>query len=49
MMDSSTNLDIEPGEMNVTQYRCLDCKSTFRAIGKKVSCPSCQSDSVKKI
>ncbi len=48
MVDSSTSIDIESAEMG-TEYRCMDCDTKFRALGKKIRCPSCQSNNVKKI
>ncbi|KAF5424441.1 MAG: hypothetical protein C00003105_00774 [ANME-2 cluster archaeon HR1] len=28
-------------------YECNDCGNKFQGIGKKVTCPACQSNSVK--
>ena len=47
LVDSSTSIDIDSGEIG-TQYKCLDCGTKFRALGKKICCPSCQSANVKK-
>ncbi len=49
LVDSSASMDIEAGEISAVQYKCMDCNSKFRGIGKKISCPSCQSVNVKKI
>ncbi len=48
LVDSSTTIDIESGEMG-TEYRCMDCDTRFRALGKRITCPSCQSTKVKKL
>ncbi len=48
LVDSSTSIDIESSEMG-TEYRCMDCDTKFRGLGKRISCPSCQSNNVKKI
>ncbi len=48
LVDSSTSIDIESGELG-TQYRCEDCGTKFRGIGKKIRCPSCESTNVKKV
>ncbi len=47
--DSSVNVEIEEGELVTEQYKCIDCNSRFRGIGKKVMCPSCQSANVTKV
>ena len=49
MMDSSSSVDIDSGELNVVQYVCKDCENKFQALGKKIRCPSCQSTNVKKV
>ena len=28
-------------------YNCKDCGNSFKGLGKKVVCPSCQSDNVE--
>ena len=45
--DSSVSVDIDSEEIVAIEYKCVDCSSKFRALGKKVSCPSCQSKNVK--
>ncbi len=49
LVDSSTSVDIDPGEISATQYKCIDCNTRFKGIGKKISCPSCESVNVKKV
>jgi len=49
LIDASTSMDIESGEIGTTQYRCMDCDTIFKGIGKKTICPSCQSANVKKV
>ncbi len=48
-VDSSASVEIEEGAVIGVQYKCMDCDSRFKALGKKVSCPSCESTNVKKI
>jgi DNA-directed RNA polymerase subunit RPC12/RpoP len=47
--DSSVNVEIEEGNLVTEQYKCIDCNSKFRGIGKKIRCPSCQSANVMKV
>ena len=47
--DSSVSVDIDSEEITANQYRCMDCKTNFKGLGKKISCPSCQSKNVKKM
>jgi cytochrome c-type biogenesis protein CcmH/NrfF len=47
--DSSVNVEIEEGDLVTEQYKCIDCNSRFRGIGKKIRCPACQSANVTKI
>ncbi len=49
MADSSTNIDLDTGDLNACQYKCLDCDTKFKAIGKKVNCPSCESTNIKSV
>ena len=39
--------DIDIGKLKTKKYRCLSCGNKFKSIGKKVVCPSCQSDNVE--
>ena len=48
LADSSTSIDIN-SEYIGTQYKCSDCETKFRGLGKKIKCPSCESTNVKKI
>ncbi len=47
--DTSVSVDIDPDDIVAIQYRCMDCKTNFKGLGKKISCPSCQSTNVKKM
>ena len=31
----------------IKKYKCLDCGNDFKGLGKKVICPSCQSENVE--
>ncbi|WP_187115410.1 hypothetical protein [Methanobrevibacter oralis] len=33
-------------KIKTKKYKCHDCGNTFKGLGKKVVCPSCQSDNV---
>lgn len=48
LADSSGSIDIDTENIG-DQYRCIDCSTKFRGIGKNVRCPSCESTRVKKI
>ena len=48
LVDSSTTVDIESGELNASEYQCLECRNKFKAFGKRIRCPSCMSVKVKK-
>lgn len=47
LVDSSTSVDIDSVEIG-EKYQCINCKTKFRGIGKKVHCPSCDSVDIKK-
>ncbi|HEX7575643.1 MAG TPA: hypothetical protein VF360_04630 [Candidatus Methanoperedens sp.] len=47
--DSSVSVEIEEGNLVMEEYQCTECSSSFRGIGKKVRCPSCDSAKVKKV
>ncbi|MCZ7381568.1 MAG: hypothetical protein O8C64_08400 [Candidatus Methanoperedens sp.] len=49
LVDSSTTIDIESGELNAVEYYCIECKNKFKAFGKRIRCPSCMSVNVKKV
>ena len=38
--------DIDIKKLKTKKYQCTKCGNTFKGIGKKVICPSCQSDDV---
>ncbi len=46
--DTSVNVEIDPDEITAIHYICMDCKTTFKGLGTKISCPTCQSKNVKK-
>ncbi|MDR0912478.1 MAG: hydrogenase maturation nickel metallochaperone HypA [Methanobrevibacter sp.] len=41
------NIDLK--KLKTKKYRCLDCGNEFKGIGKKVICPSCQSNNLEEI
>ncbi|VVB97084.1 Uncharacterised protein [uncultured archaeon] len=47
--ESSVSVEIEEGDLVMEQYKCTDCNTKFRGIGKKMRCPSCQSANVTKV
>ena len=47
--DSSVSVEIEEGNLIMEEYQCMECSFSFRGIGKKVRCPSCDSAKVKKV
>ena len=49
LVDSSTTIDIESGELGAVEYYCNDCKNKFKALGSRIRCPSCMSKNVKKL
>lgn len=48
-VDGSSNIEIEQGDLEAIRYKCMDCDSVFKTIGKKIRCPTCESTRVKKI
>ncbi len=38
------NVDIQ--QLKLKTYKCSDCNSEFKGAGKKMICPSCQSNKV---
>ena len=40
--------DVDLGKLKSKKYKCNDCGNKFKGIGKKVICPSCQSDNVEE-
>ena len=40
-------LDCGNEKLKTKKYKCLDCGNDFKGLGKKVICPSCQSDNVE--
>lgn len=47
--ESSVSVEIEEGDLVTDNYECMDCNSKFRGLGKKVTCPTCESKNVKKV
>lgn len=45
----SSSIDIEQSELETTRYKCMDCESVFKTIGKRIKCPTCESTRVQKI
>lgn len=39
--------DIDLKKLKTKKYHCKSCGNTFKGIGRKVVCPSCQSDDVE--
>ena len=46
--DTSVSVDIDPEDISAVQYKCMDCNTRFKGLGKKIKCPSCESANVKK-
>lgn len=45
----SSNIDIEQENLEAIRYKCMDCDSTFKAIGKRIRCPTCESTRVQRM
>lgn len=43
---ATSNIEIQSDDLAPISYRCLDCNNTFKAIGKKAKCPTCESENV---
>ncbi|CDG64533.1 MAG: hypothetical protein PWQ15_1602 [Methanobacterium sp.] len=41
--------DIKMKKLKTKRYRCLDCDNEFNGIGRRVICPSCQSENVEEL
>ena len=39
--------DVDINKLKTKRYRCLKCGNEFKGLGKKVVCPSCQSEEVE--
>ena len=39
--------DLSMKKLKTKKYKRLDCGNDFKGLGKKVICPSCQSDNVE--
>ncbi|HHW15874.1 MAG TPA: hypothetical protein GXX31_00600 [Methanothermobacter sp.] len=40
-------VDIDLKKVTSRKCKCLDCGNEFKGVGKKVKCPSCQSENVE--
>ncbi|NPV64400.1 MAG: hypothetical protein HPY63_02625 [Methanobacteriaceae archaeon] len=40
-------VDIDLKKVTSRKCKCLDCGNEFKGVGKKVRCPSCQSENVE--
>ncbi|HIH44146.1 MAG TPA: hypothetical protein HA257_03415 [Candidatus Methanoperedenaceae archaeon] len=47
-VDTSPSVDIEASDLDAVGYVCADCGEKFRALGRRVKCPSCQGTNVKR-
>lgn len=47
--ESSVSVEIEEGDLVLNQYKCMDCGSKFRGVGKKMKCPTCESSKVNMV
>jgi Zn finger protein HypA/HybF involved in hydrogenase expression len=45
----SSSIDIEQEDLEAIRYKCMDCDSIFRVIGKRIKCPTCESSRVQQI
>ena len=43
----TTIIRIDGLKLKTKKYHCKDCGNSFKGLGKKVVCPSCQSDNVE--
>lgn len=41
--------DVKMKKLKTKRYKCLDCGNDFKGLGKRVICPSCQSDNVEEV
>lgn len=41
--------DLKMKKLKTKRYRCLDCENEFKGIGRRIVCPSCQSDNVEEL
>jgi Zn finger protein HypA/HybF involved in hydrogenase expression len=46
---ATSNIEIGSIDFESICYKCRDCSSTFKAIGKKVKCPTCESTRVERV
>ncbi len=41
--------DVKMKKLKTKRYRCLDCGNEFKGLGRKVVCPTCQSENVEEL
>lgn len=46
---ATSNIDIGSSDLDPICFKCLDCSSTFKAIGKRVKCPTCESTRIHRV
>jgi Zn finger protein HypA/HybF involved in hydrogenase expression len=46
---ATSNIEIGSNDFEPICYKCLDCSSTFKAVGKKIKCPTCESTRVERV
>lgn len=39
--------ELDLKKLKTKRYKCLDCGNSFKGLGKKIVCPSCQSENVE--
>ena len=39
--------DLSMKKLKIKKYKCRECGNEFKGLGRKVICPSCQSDDVE--
>lgn len=47
-VDAGSSIEIDQSYLESVQYRCIDCESTFKSIGKRIRCPTCESTRIEK-
>lgn len=48
-VDSSTADNVDMSGAAMSGYKCNACGNTFKGMGSKLSCPTCQSTDLKKM
>ena len=39
--------DLKMKKLKTRKCKCLDCGNTFKGMGRRIMCPSCQSENVE--